>query len=134
MSKKNDAEIRLGRLEMQIMNVVWELGDATVHDVKDALTKGKTPAYSTILTMMRKLEQKGYLDHTVRERTYVYRATIGQQDTRSDLLGDLVARLFDGSPALLVNSLLDQKGISEEEVQQIKALIRERSDHDDDVK
>jgi BlaI family penicillinase repressor len=134
MSKKKDAEIRLGRLEMQIMNVVWRLGNATVHEVRDILTKGKTPAYSTVLTMMRKLEQKGYLAHTVLERAYVYSAVIGQQDTRSDLLGDLVSRLFEGSPALLVNSLLDQKGISEEEVQQIKTLVSERSDHENDVK
>ena len=134
MPKKTDAEIRLGRLEMQIMNVVWERGNATVHDVKDALTQGKTPAYSTILTMMRKLEQKGYLQHTVEERTYVYSATIKQEDTRSNLLGDLLSRVFEGSPTLLVNSLLDQKGISSKEIEQIKSLIQERSSHDSDDK
>jgi len=60
MSKK-PSEIRLGRLELQIMSVVWDKGTATVHDVKEALSRGRKPAYSTILTMMRKLETKGYL-------------------------------------------------------------------------
>ena len=65
MAKRKDSEIRLGRVELQIMNVVWQRGKATVHDVKDALSRGRKPAYSTILTMMRKLEAKGYLEHDV---------------------------------------------------------------------
>jgi len=72
MANKINSDIRLGRLELQIMNVVWDRGKATVHDVKNALSRRK-PAYSTILTMMRKLEVKGYLEHEVDGRTYVYR-------------------------------------------------------------
>jgi predicted transcriptional regulator len=127
MPKKKPFEIRLGRLETQIMNVVWDKGAATVHDVKDVLGRGKKPAYSTILTMMRKLEGKGYLEHEVRDRTYIYRAVIDQQDVRRNVLGDLVQRLFDGSPSLLVTSLL-QDNISSDEMSEIKRLIvaRER--------
>ena len=55
MAKNKDSGIKLGRVELQIMNVVWEKGKATVHDVKDVLGRGRKPAYSTILTMMRKL-------------------------------------------------------------------------------
>lgn len=125
MAKKH-SEIRLGRLELQIMNVVWEKGTATVHDVKDVLGKGRKPAYSTILTMMRKLEAKGYLEHDVDERTYVYRSTISQQAARRGILGDIVDRLFEGSPSLLLNSLVEQDRISKKELDQVQKLIKER--------
>lgn len=126
MAKKKLPEIRLGRLELQIMNIVWDKGKATVHNVKDAISRGRKPAYSTILTMMRKLEAKGYLEHNVDDRTYVYHATISRQAVRHGVLGDLVDRLFEGSPLLLLSSLVEQNHISEEELREIRKLIRER--------
>ncbi len=126
MPKKKLSEIRLGRLELQIMNVVWDKGQATVHDVKDVISRGRKPAYSTILTMMRKLEAKGYLSHDVDERTYVYRATISRQTVRQGVIGDLLDRLFEGSPLLLLNSLVEQNRISEEELREIRKLISKR--------
>jgi BlaI family penicillinase repressor len=126
MAKKERSQIRLGRVELQIMNVVWEKGTATVSDVKDALSRGRKPAYSTILTMMRKLEAKGYLDHEVHERTYVYRPTISKKAVRHSMVGEVLDRLFEGSPSLLLNSLAEQNRISEKELRQIKKLIRER--------
>ena len=76
--------------------------------------------------MMRKLEAKGYLKHEVDERTYVYSATISRQTVRQGVLGDLLDRLFEGSPLLLVNSLVEQKNISEEELSEIRKLIIKR--------
>ena len=125
MSKKA-SEIRLGRLELQIMSVVWDKGAATVHDVKEALTRGRKPAYSTILTMMRKLEAKGYLEHDVADRTFVYRATISRQQARHSMLGDLLNRVFEGSPSQLVSSLVEQNHVSEDELREIRKLIAER--------
>jgi BlaI family penicillinase repressor len=126
MSKKKLSDIRLGRLELQIMNVVWDKGRATVHDVKDTISRGRKPAYSTILTMMRKLEAKGYLSHDVDDRTYVYRPTISRQTVRQGVIGDLLDRLFEGSPSLLLNSLVEQNRISEEELREIRKLITKR--------
>ena len=125
MTKEKDSEIRLGRLETQIMNVVWEKGKATVHEVKEALGKGRKPAYSTILTMMRKIEAKGYLEHDVDDRTYVYRPTISQDAARRSILGDILDRLFAGSPTLLLNSLVEQNQVNEKELNQLKKLINE---------
>lgn len=125
MDKKKNADIRLGKLELQIMNVVWEKGKATVHDVKEALGKGRKPAYSTILTMMRKIEAKGYLEHEVDNRSFIYRPTISRRDVRHSVLGDILDRLFEGSPSLLMNCLVEQKDINETELRQIKKLIKE---------
>jgi len=123
MPRKENPEIRLGRLELQIMTVVWDRGEATVHDVKDSISKGRKPAYSTILTMMRKLEAKGYLEHDVRDRTYHYSAVISRQQAEHGLLGDMVQRLFGGSAALLVSSLVEHGQVSEKELREIKTLI-----------
>lgn len=126
MTEPAHEDIRLGRLQLQIMNVVWDRGEATVYDVKDVLGRGRKPAYSTILTMMRKLEQKGYLKHEERERTYHYQATITREQAERSLLGDLLRRLFDGSPSLLVNSLVEQQRVDEEELREIKRIINRR--------
>jgi BlaI family transcriptional regulator, penicillinase repressor len=125
LEKKKDTGIRLGRIELQIMNVVWEKGKATVHDVKEALGKGRKPAYSTILTMMRNIEAKGYLEHDVESRTFIYRPAISQKAVRHGILGDILERIFEGSPYLLLNSLIEQKIIGKEELAQIKELIKE---------
>ena len=125
MGKNVNADIRLGRLELQILNVVWEKGRVTVHDVKEVLGKGRKPAYTTILAMMRKMDAKGYLEHDVEGRTFIYRAAISQEDVRYDVLNDILERLFDGSPALMVNSLVEQKDISEEDLEQIKKITLE---------
>ena len=122
MAKKGGPQIRLGRMELQIMNVVWERGTATVHDVKDTLSRGRKPAYSTILTMMRKLEAKGYLEHDVDDRTYVYRPAISKKAVRHGILGDVLDRLFEGSPSLLLNSLVEQDRVSEKEFRKIRKL------------
>jgi len=126
VAKTAESQIRLGRLELKIMNVVWSKGKATVHEVKDELSQGRKPAYSTILTMMRKLEAKGYLKHEVAERTYVYEPVISRKTVRQGLLGDLVDRLFEGSSSLLVSSLVEQDRITERELNEIKKLIENR--------
>ena len=125
MAKKENQEIKLGKLELQIMNVVWNNRKATVQEVKDALSHRK-PAYSTILTMMRKLEAKGYLEHDVDDRTYVYQPVISRKAVRQGMLSDILDRLFEGSASLLLNSLAEQDRISKKELLEIKKLIKEK--------
>ena len=127
MGKKKKTGMRLGRLELEIMNVVWERGTATVQEVKDALAARRPRAYSTILTMMRKLEHKGFLEHEVDGRTYVYRPAVERRAVRRTLLGELVERLFEGSPSLLVTSLVEEKLVDEDELVEIQRLLDERS-------
>ena len=131
MNRNEQGKIRLGRLELAIMSVVWARSRATVHDVRDALSSGRSPAYSTILTMMRKLEAKGYLRHELRDRTFVYEATISRQAVRHSLVRDLLDRLFEGSPALLLSSLVEQNRVSDKELGEIRKLLRQKGKKDD---
>ena len=124
MSRKRTLE--LGRLELQLMKVIWEKGKATAREVKNALQYERDLAYTTVATMLRKLEEKGFLTHTVDERTFVYKPLIQQEEVSQNVLGDLLERFFDGSRELLVNALIQQKGISAEELERLKALIDER--------
>ncbi len=128
MARPASEDVRLGKLELQIMNVVWDRGRATVQEVKDALSGGAgKPAYSTILTMMRKIEAKGYLAHELSGRTYVYVPTLARREARRSLLGSLVDRLFDGSAAQLVNSLIEEGQVSPSELAQIRKMLNKRS-------
>ena len=125
MPKRRDSKIRLGRLELQIMTVVWSRQQASVHDVRDDLASGRGPAYSTILTMMRKLEAKGYLRHEVKDRAFIYHATISREDVRHNAIGDMLERLFNGSPSLLMASLAEQEQLKPKDRQAIRRLLDE---------
>lgn len=124
MPKSTDEDVRLGRLELQIMNVVWDRGRASVQDVVEALAGAtRKPAYNTILTMMRKIEAKGYLAHDTEGRTFIYRPVLQKRDARRSLLGALVDRLFNGSPAQLVNSLVEEGRVSGKELVEIRKIL-----------
>ena len=127
MKKKSSTDIRLGTLEMKVMQVVWDLGKAAVWDVKDVLGKGRKPAYTTILTTMRTLETKGYLKHVKKAAMYIYSPVLTREQARQGLLSDMVERLFDGSSMLLVNCLVEKKPANNKEMKelrQIRTLMR----------
>jgi BlaI family transcriptional regulator, penicillinase repressor len=127
MVRRLKSEIRLGPMETQIMTVVWQKGEATVRDVHEILAGGnRSPAYSTILTMMRKLEVKGYLSHKLNDRTFVYQATISKKEARGSIVGNLLTRLFEGSAVQLLTSLIEEKKVSQDEINQIRNLLNEK--------
>ena len=121
------SDIRLGKLELEIMKVVWENGQATVAEVQQGLSQRQPRAYTTILTMMRKLEAKGYLSHTNAERTFVYHAALSQEKVRRSALKDMIERVFDGSAQLLVSGLIDYKKLNARETEEIRKLINQRT-------
>ena len=115
-------EYRLGKRELEIMNVVWDLEEATVQDVCDRLDR--PAAYSTILTMMRTLEAKQLLSHTVQQRMFVYRPQVSRDEVRKSMLAALCDILFGGSAPLLVNTVLDQKAMTEEELTELHRVLK----------
>jgi predicted transcriptional regulator len=117
------AEPRLGDLELQILNVLWDCGPSTVREVLDALPAQPRPAYTTVLTMMRLMHEKGYLDRRPRGRAHVYQSRLREGRVKRGLLRNLLEAAFRGSAAELVVHLLEDDKLSREELDRVRRLI-----------
>src|SRR5262249_60750685 len=111
--------------EARVMSVLWQRYTATVGDVVDALSKTRPATYSTVQTMLRILETKGYVEHDKVARAFVYRPVIDEQQARRRALRHLVGRLFNGSPSLLVLNVLEDEQIDPAELKKLKKLIED---------
>ena len=118
MSRK----IPLGELQLAIVRVLWDRGEATVAEVHEAL-RDRRLALTTIATMLRKLEEKGAVAHREQGRQFVYRARIATEEVQSHLVGDLVDRLFDGNALDLVNHLVQEGDIDLDELDALREQI-----------
>jgi predicted transcriptional regulator len=114
----------LTRAELEVMKVLWQVGEATVHDVVDALPK--QVAYTTALTMLRILEQKGYVVHTPHPsggRAHLYRPVAAEESVRRNHVRDLVDRVFGGRAEELVTGLLHDEKLTRAELESLRAHI-----------
>jgi predicted transcriptional regulator len=111
--------------ELKLMDVLWEKGEATVSDVADALPKSPALAYSTVLTTLRILENKGFVRHTKDGRAFVYHPLVGREQARESAVTHLVRRFFENSPELLMLNLLDGKKVDESELRRLRKKIQE---------
>ena len=109
--------------ESELMAVLWRLRRASVNDVVTALNETRAVTYSTVQTMLRILETKGYLTHEKVARAFVYTPVIDERQARRRALRHLVRRLFDGSPSLLVLNVLEHETIAPDELKQLKKLL-----------
>jgi len=105
------------------MAVLWQSPAATVADVVAALRDRYALTYSTVQTLLRILEQKGYVTHDKVGRAFVFRAVVDEGQARRRALKHLIGRLFNGSPSLLVSNVLDDDEIDPQELVQLKRLI-----------
>lgn len=113
--------------EARLMTVLWERGRATVAEIVDALGRKRPVNYSTVQTMMRILETKGYVKHKKEGRAFMYHPVVNQQQARRSALSHLVSRLFNNSPSLLVLNVLEDRQIDQKEVERLKALLSGRT-------
>jgi BlaI family transcriptional regulator, penicillinase repressor len=112
--------------EARVMTVLWSMETATVADIVQGLTKKKsTPSYSTIQTILRILETKGYVTHEKQARAFVYRPIVDERQARRRALRHLVGRLFQGSPSLLVLNVLDDEELGADELKRLKKMIED---------
>jgi len=116
--------LKLAPVELMLMKAVWRLGEATVQQVRDEVASERKLAYTTVLTMLRTLEQKGFLTHEERDRRYVYKPLVSEEQVGTGMLHDLLQRVFDGSPELLLTRLLEVRQLDEEELRAMKDVIR----------
>jgi len=111
--------------ELAIMKVVWRLRSATVRDVYEALRERRRIAYTTVMTMMKILEEKGYLKKTTADRAHVYRPARPRQQVVGAMVRDFLDRVFDGaSDGLLLHLARDNK-LTEKQRRIVKQLIEE---------
>jgi predicted transcriptional regulator len=110
--------------ELEIMKIVWERDKATVRDVYEALLERRKVAYTTVMTMMKILEQKKYLKKTLAERAFVYRPAQPKRQVIGAMVREFVNRVFNGSAEPLLVHLVEEHGLSQKELEEIAHLRR----------
>ena len=117
---------RLGDLQLRIMKVLWDRKEATVSQVLESLPPDADLAYTTVATMLRKMDGRGLAAHRVEGRTFIYRAKVGVAEVSRSMADHLVDRLFEGSLTAAVSHLLSTREVSRAELAGLERLIAER--------
>ncbi len=116
--------------ELRLMDILWDKGTATVGDVVDALPNCKSLAYSTVLTTLRILEQKGYVRHEKHGRAFVYHPVVNRRQASQNAVQYILSRFFDNSPELLLLNVLENENIDPLELERLKTLVSESEEVD----
>ena len=116
----------LTEAELRIMNVLWEKGSGTVHEVLEALPGEPSLAYNSVLTIIRILETKGYVKHVKDKRAHVYMPKVDRDDARRFEVSHLVSRFFGNSHEQLLLNILEEQSIDADELARLRELL-ERS-------
>lgn len=116
----------LARLQLAIMQVLWDRNEATVAEVQEALKPERDLAYTTVGTMLAKMEANDQVDHRSEGRSNIYRPLIQRHEVSQTMVSDLAERLFHGNVSELMCSLLDGCEVSSDELSRLKKLIRDK--------
>ena len=115
-------------LELAILKILWRDGPLPVRDARDALAADRDLAYTSVMTVMNIMVEKGYLRRRKQGARYVYRPVVGQEATSRRMLGDLVDRVFDGSASAAMVNLLDAADLDADELREIRALLGRKAE------
>jgi BlaI family penicillinase repressor len=124
MSK--DKRYRLGDLQLKIMKVLWERGPIAVAEVHEALGQEIELAYTTVATMLRKMEARGLVKHDHEGRRFIYEAAVAPDAVTRSMADDILERLFEGSLSDMLSHLLSTREVSRDELGKLERLIAER--------
>jgi predicted transcriptional regulator len=114
----------LTEAELRLMKILWRRGESAVTDLVEALPEGQQLAYNSVLTTIRILEQKGYVEHRQEGRAFVYQASVAENEASRTEVRNVLNRFFGDSREKLVLSLLGDEGISAEELGRLRDAIR----------
>ncbi len=114
----------LTEAELRLMKILWRRGESAVTDLVAALPDGEELAYNSVLTTIRILEQKGYVEHRQEGRAFVYRPSIAEQEASRSEIRNVLNRFFGNSREQLVLSLLGDEEISVDELERLKEAVR----------
>jgi predicted transcriptional regulator len=117
---------RLGDLQLKIMKALWERAEASVADVLQTLGPEAGLAYTTVATMLRKMEARGLVTHRSEGRRFLYRAAVTPDAVTRSMADDILERLFEGRLADLLSHLLSTREVSRAELRELERLIAER--------
>lgn len=116
-------------LELEILKVLWDRGPLPTRDIRDALASGEAArdlAHTSVITILNIMVDKGYLDRTKSGGAYTFAPLMKREDVSGGMLDDIVERVFSGSAAALMLSLLERADLDDEEIRQLRALIRRK--------
>ncbi|NOT07250.1 MAG: BlaI/MecI/CopY family transcriptional regulator [Gemmatimonadales bacterium] len=116
--------LRLSERELDVMAVLWARGSGTVTEVREALSDPL--AYTTVLTVLRTLEEKGFVGHEEEGKAHRYRPLVARERAGKSALSRMVAKLFDGSPELLLTQLVSDQHLSPADLRRLRRILDER--------
>ena len=116
---------QLTDLQISLMRVLWDRGQATVAEICDAVRTERGLALTTVATLLSRLEKRGIVSHETRARQFVYQAQVTEADIRRSMVHELTEQLFDGDVAALMSHLLTAREISPGDLNRIKAMLTE---------
>ncbi|HJP55446.1 MAG TPA: BlaI/MecI/CopY family transcriptional regulator [Gemmatimonadales bacterium] len=114
---------QLTELQLALLRVLWQRGEASVADISEALRPERSLAPTTVATLLSRLERRGVVRHRVESRQFIYAATVSEDAVRHSMLSELTEQLFDGDVAELVSHLLSAREISSGDLDKVKELI-----------
>lgn len=117
----------LTAVELEMMNVIWRIGPCSVAQVQEHLQQQRELAYTSVSTIVRILEQKGYVTSEKQGRGHVYQAAVSKESYQALSLKRIVRNVFDGAPSLLVQRLLTSEALTPDDLAQIEGLLREKA-------
>jgi BlaI family transcriptional regulator, penicillinase repressor len=117
--------------ELRIMNVLWLKGSGTVQSILDLLSETTALAYNSVLTTIRILERKGYVEHVKDGRAHVYAPLVGQKEATRSEIRHLVSRLFKNSHEQLVLNILEDRGIDAKELDRLREILEQNDDRNE---
>ena len=115
-----------GKLQRSVIDVIWELGEASVREVWKRLCRNKELAYTTVLTAMQRLEKDGWLRHRTEGNKNIYMPTRTRAQAGIKSVHKLIERVFDGNSFLLFRQLMDEDQLSNEELKELEKLIAQK--------
>lgn len=118
--------------ELRVMRVLWQKGSGTVQQVLDSIDEKPALAYNSVLTTIRILERKGYLEHSKDGRAHVFVPVVRQEDATRSEIRHLVGRFFKNSHQDLVLNILEDEGIDTEELKRLRVILQERNSKKED--
>ena len=114
-------------LQLAVLRVLWERGEASVNDVHAALLDERGLAPTTVATVLARLAKQGAVARRTEGRAYLYRARLSEEDARRRMVGELTERLFEGDLSRLVSHLLDAHDVDAGELERMRRMIEERA-------